>query len=275
MKQTTFFFISIFLLTVGALSQPKYASKETKEVIQKMIEAHGGYDKWDQMKTQSFTTIMHSESLGLLRFWINDQVVDMQKRRSYQDWPLVRSKMTFDGEKVWSVDWRVGNPPGHQHSVFFYYLNLPWLTQDDHVTLGESSLMEHKAFDNKVYKVVMGFSKVPTVGKSIKDTYTLFIDSQSYLLVGYEYTVAYGPMLDIMKVPKDQEYFGPVLRKNNYFAEIEGLQFPLLFTSHNQEYTELYGDHVIYNLEFDLPFDESRMTPPENAVFDPSLDVRK
>ncbi len=254
---------------------PKYASADTKDVIEKMIMAHGGYEKWEALETMSFTTAMHSESLGFLRFWVNDQVVEMDTRRSYQDWPLVGSKMSFDGDEVWSVDWRVGNPPSHQHSVFFYYLNLPWLTQDDHVVLGEVALVDHKAFDNQVYKVKMSYTEAPTVGKSVKDTYTLYIDSKSYLLAGYEYTVGYGPMLDIMGMPKDQEVFGPMLRKNNYQADIEGLKYPVLFTTHDADFTTQYGDHAIYNVNMNLKFDESRMIKPEKAVIDPALDVRK
>ena len=240
-----------------------------------MIDAHGGYEKWSQLETMSFSSTMHSESLGLLRFWIKDQVVEMKTRRTYQDWPLVGSKMSFDGEKVWSVDWRVGNPPGHQHSVFFYYLNLPLLTQDEHVVLGEAELIEHKGFDNKVYKVVMSYKQAPIVGKSARDTYTLFIDSESYLLVGYEYTIGYGPLHDVIGVPKDQKVFGPVLRKNNYIAELNGLKFAVLFTTHDPELTTQYGDHAIYNIQFNEEFDEGRMVPPKNAVFDPAKDVRK
>ncbi len=275
MKQITltlgFLLVSSMLFANG----PTYASEETEAIIQKMITAHGGYDRWKSIKTFSFTTAMHSESLGVLRFWINDQVVDMKTRRTYQDWPLVGSKMSFDGEKVWSVDWRVGNPPSHQQSVFFYYMNLPWLTQDDHVKLGEAELIKHKAFDNEVYRVVMSYSDVPTVGKSDKDTYTLFIDSKTYLLVGYEYTIGYGPILDAVGAPKDQEVFGPVLRKNNYIAEIGGLKFPVLFTTHDAELTAQYGDHAIYNIVIDGEFDESRMVPPANAIIDPALDKRK
>lgn len=254
---------------------PEYASEATKEIIQKMIKSHGGYENWSNLETLSFTTVMHSESLGFLRFWIKDQTIDMKSRRTYQDWPLVGSKMTYDGEKVWSIDWRVGNPPSHQHSVFFYYLNLPWLTQDDHVKLGESELLKHPAFENEVYKVKMSYKDVPTVGKSQKDTYTLYIDSKSYLLVGYEYTVGYGPMLDIMGLPKDQEVFGPMLRKINYSADIEGLKFPLLFTTHSADLTAQYGDHAIYNIQLNGTFDESRMVPPANAVVDPAIDRRK
>lgn len=264
--------MSIALMAGGG---PTYASEATETIIQKMITAHGGYQKWKDLKTLSFTTTMHSESLGVLRFWVNDQTVDMDTRRTYQDWPVVGSKLSFDGEQVWSVDWRVGNPPSHQHSVFFYYLNLPWLTQDDHVVLSEPELIEHQAFDNKVHKIVMSYTEKPTVGKSAKDTYTLYIDATNYLLVGYEYTIGYGPLLDVVGAPKDQDVFGPVLRKNNYIAEINGLKFAMLFTTHAADMSAQYGDHVIYDFKIDEDFDEARMTPPANAVIDPALDVRK
>lgn len=255
---------------------PEYANETSKAIIQKMIEAHGGYEKWSQIETMAFTTAMHSESLGFLRFWIKDQVIEMKSRRTYyQDWPLVGSKMSYDGKKVWSEDWRVGNPPSHQHSVFFYYLNLPWLTQDEGVKIGKAELIEHKAFDNKVYKVRMSYTKSPVLGKSAKDSYTLYIDSETFLLSGYEYTVGYGPMLDILGLPKDQDVFGPVLRKNNYTADLNGLKFPVLFTTHDTEMKSQYGDHAIYDIKFNEGFDESRMKPSKNAVFDPAKDVRK
>lgn len=265
------------LIFSGSLlaSGPEYENPTTKEVIEKMIMAHGGYEKWEAIETFSFTTNMHSESLGFLRFWINKQTIDMKSLRTYQDWPLVGSKMSFDGDEVWSVDWRVGNPPSHQHSVFFYYINLPWLTQDDNVMLGDAELVKHHAFDNDVYKVSMSFKESPTVGKSVKDTYTLYIDTESYLLIGYEYTVGYGPLLDILGLPKDQEVFGPVLRKNNYIGEIEGLKFPMLFTTHAPDLSAQYGDHAIYGIKIDGEFDESRMIKPENAIVDPAKDVRK
>lgn len=282
MKRITITCLSLFMAFAVAATEPdkdnsgpEYANDASKAIIEKMLAAHGGYEKWSQIETLTFTSAMHSESLGVLRFWIKSQVVDMKSRRTYQDWPLIGSKMSFDGKKVWSEDWRLGNPPSHQHSVFFYYLNLPWLTQDKGVRIGEAELVEHKAFDNKVYKVLMSYAKSPVVGKSAKDTYTLYIDSTTFLLSGYEYTVGYGPMLDVLGLPKDQEVFGPVLRKNNYTADLNGLKFPILFTTHDTELTAQYGDHAIYNIKFNEAFDESRMTPPKNAVFDPAKDVRK
>ena len=275
MKTVLLLLMSFIAFSNSYANGPVYADAETKVIIQKMIDAHGGYEKWKNIKTMSFTTAMHSESLGALRFWVNDQVVDMKTRRTYQDWPIVGSKMSYDGEKAWSVDWRVGNPPNHQHSVFFYYVNLPWLTQDDNVKLGKAEKVMNKAFQNEVYRVEMSFTEVPTLGKSIKDTYTLFIDSKTFLLVGYEYTVGYGPMLDIMNLPKDKEMIGPMLRLNNYIGDVNGLKFPMLMTTSNTDKTKLYGDHVLYNYQFDSEFDESRMVKPANAIVDQSKDVRK
>jgi hypothetical protein len=275
MKNLLFTLLSLCLLNGSIANGPTYASEETKTIIQKMVDAHGGYEKWKAIDAMSFSNVMHSQSLGFVRFWVHDQTVDMKTRRLYQDWPLVGSKLSFDGDKVWTVDWRVPNPPAHQQSVFFYYLNLPWLTQDDHVVLGESELIEHKGFDNKVYKIKMSYKKAPTVGKTGRDSYTLYIDSKNYLLVGYEYTMSYGPILDAVGIPKEQKEFGPVLRKNNYIADINGLKFAVLFTTHDSEMTAQYGDHAIYGLKIDAEFDESRMMQPANAVVDPAIDKRQ
>ncbi|MFY0630324.1 MAG: hypothetical protein JXR05_08070 [Flavobacteriaceae bacterium] len=270
-------FITVLALfsTESSHAQSKYASQETKEVIEKMIQAHGGYEKWKNLETLTFTTAMHSKSLGFLRFWIKTLTVDMKTRRSYQDWPLVGSKMTFDGKKAWSVDWRVGNPPNHQHSVFFYYANLPWLTQDKFVKLGNVEKIKHPGFKTEVYKVKMSFTQSPTLGKSKLDTYTLYINANTYILDGYEYTVGYGPLLDQLNIPKGQKVFGPVLRINNYTGDINGLKFPMLFTTNSLDLKQQYGDHALYDFKLNEKFDEQRMIMPKNGVVDTSKDVRK
>lgn len=270
--------LAIFLLLgiIGTgFSQNKYASNETKEVIEKMIKAHGGYEKWSNLETLSFTTAMHSKSLGFVRFWVKDITVDMKTRRSYQDWPLFGSQLSFDGKETWTTNWRIQNPPNHQHSVFYYYVNLPWLTQDKFVELGKVEKLKHEAFKNEVYKIKMTFTESPTLGKSKNDSYTLYIDSKNYLLNGYEYTVGYRPLLDQLKIPKDQKVFGPVLRINNYTGDINGLKFPMLMTTNSQDLKQQYGDHAIYDFKINEKFDEKRMIKPKNAVVDTSKDERK
>lgn len=275
MKKIFYLTCVTFFFTKISYAQPQYASLETKEVIEKMISAHGGMKKWKDLKTLTFTSAMHSKSLGFLRFWIKSQTIDMQTRRSYQDWPIVGSKLSYDGKKVWTTDWRVGNPPNHQHSVYYYYVNLPWLTQDNNVQLSNVEKIKHPAFKNEVYMIKMSFTKAPTIGKSIKDSYILYIDSESYLLNGYEYTVGYGPLLDILKLPKNKTFFGPVLRINNYTGDVNGLKFPMLMTTNSLDLKDQYGDHVIYDFKIDETFDETRMIKSDKDIIDTSIDSRK
>ena len=264
-----------FLAYGNGFSQKKYASEETKEIIEKMIAAHGGFDQWKSIETLSFTNSMYSESLGFVRFWVADQTIDMSTRRSYQDWPLFGSQITFDGKEVWTTNWRSGNPPNHQHSVYYYYVNLPWLTQDDNVILGDVTKIKHGAFENEVYKIKMSFTSSPTIGKSKKDSFTLYIDSETYILNGYEYTVSYGPLLDILNVSKSQDFYGPMLRINTYTGDIKGLKFPMLMTTKSPDLKQQYGDHAIYDYKINGEFDEQRMVKPDNAIVDTSIDVRK
>jgi hypothetical protein len=275
MKTLILGLVSSLLVIASSIGQEKYASNETKEVIEKMIEAHGGYAQWKNLKTLSFTNSMYSESLGFVRFWVADQTIDMQNRRSYQYWPLFDSQLTYDGNEVWATNWQVGNPPNHQHSVYFYYMNLPWLTQDNHVKLGEVTKLKHDAFNNEVYKIKMHFTESPTLGKSEKDTFILYIDSETHLLNGYEYTVGYGPLLDALKIPKTQDVFGPVLRINTYTGDVNGLKFPMLMTTKSPDLKQQYGDHAIYNYKINGEFDEKRMTKSANAVVDNSKDTRQ
>ena len=66
MKNTFLFITALFISFSSIAEGPKYASDETKRVIEQMIEAHGGYEKWEQLNTLSFKTFMHSETLGVL-----------------------------------------------------------------------------------------------------------------------------------------------------------------------------------------------------------------
>ena len=183
--------------------------------------------------------------------------------------------MAYDGKIAWSLDWKVGNPPKFEALFFYYFLNLPWLTQDDNVILSEPKKIKHSAFKNEVYEIDMTFSEIPSVGKTEKDNYKLFIDSESYRLVGYEYSIGYGHMLDLFGFPKGKELFGPMFRINDSFIEVDGLVYPNLMHTSNTEQTQVYGYHSVINYDLNKPFDQNLLKKPANAVVDESSDKRK
>lgn len=154
-------------------------------------------------------------------------------------------------------------------------MNFPWQTQDQFVQLGGVEKVKHPAFKTEVYKIKMSFTQSAKLGKSKNDTYTLCINANTYILDGYEYTVGYGALLDQLKIPKNQAFFGPVLRINNYTGDINGLKFPMLMTTNDLELKQLFGDHAIYNIKLNKKFDEQRMIMPKNGVIGTSTDVRR
>ncbi|MFY0686275.1 MAG: hypothetical protein JXQ90_03870 [Cyclobacteriaceae bacterium] len=270
------FITMIMLAALGtAMAKgPEYANDETKEIVRKMIEAHGGYDKWAKAKTFSFDNIMFSKSLPGSPFWISKVTVDQKTRRVYQEWPLHQSKMGYDGEQTWATNWGVGNPPKFEALFFYYFLNLPWLTQDDNVVLGEVNKMHHEVFGKEVYVIDMSFAAKPAVGKTTNDQYQLFIDAESHLLLGYNYTIGYGYMLDLFGLPAGQEVFGPMFRVNDAFVEIDGLIYPNRMHTGNANMTQEYGNHAIINYSMKEPFDEQKVKKPEVAKLDMTSDKR-
>ncbi len=260
---------------IGRASDPNSETISSKEIINKMMDAHGGYANWKKKKTFSYDNIMFSESLPGTPFWVSKATIDTKTRRVYMDWPMHQSTMAYDGETAWGADWKIGNPPKFEALFFYYFLNLPWITQDKNVNLSDAKKIKHDAFENEVYVIDMTFKEKPAVGKTAKDTYKLYIDSESYLLVGYEYSIGYGHMLDLFRFPPDKELFGPMFRVNKSFVTIDGLVYPNLMQTSNLDQTQVYGHHAVINYSFNTPFDESRLARPANAVVDTSSDKRK
>lgn len=264
-----------FTAVASTAKDPSYASETSKEIVKKMMDAHGGYANWKKKKTFSYDNIMFSESLPGTPFWVSKATIDKKTRKVYMDWPIHKSSMTYDGETAWSVDWKIGNPPKFEALFFYYFLNLPWLTQDDNVNLSDAEKIKHDAWDNEVYVIDMTFKEKPAVGKTAKDTYKLYIDSESYMLVGYEYTISYGYMLDLFGFPEDKDLFGPMFRINYAYTEVDGLLYPNLMRTSSQDQSQIFGYHSVINYSFDVPFDEGRLQKPGNAVVDTSSDKRK
>jgi hypothetical protein len=269
----------VIVLDSVTLAQPQYASAKTKEVIEKMINAHGGLQKWQEAKTLSFDNLFFNPLAGQMEWtspwWASHEVIDLKKRRAYHDWPLDQAQLAYDGEKVWTIGWKIENMPKSQAMSFFYSVSLPWLTQDTNVRLGELGKAKLPGFTKNYLTVPVGFAAAPTVGKTAKDFYKLYIDPDTYLLQAYEYSMGFGALLDAMGLPEEQEVFGPILRINDKFITVAGLKFPAEFHTTALDGSQTYGHHVVINYSLREAFDEARMKMPAAAVIDQSRAERQ
>ena len=176
------------------------------------------------------------------------------------------ARIGFDGEDVWSVNWQRANPTAFMVHFFYYFVNLPWLTQDDGVILSDPTRFEWPGINKNLYEVRMTYEKAPTIGKSAKDFYVLYIDPDNYRLVGYQYANGYKPLVELMNMPQGQEVFGPLWRLITRYEEVDGLLFPAAFRTMPEADERVVGNHVILNIDVSTPFESEKARRPEDAV---------
>jgi hypothetical protein len=266
--------LALIAVSSSATAGPTYATDETQEVIEKMLDAHGGIERWRAAPSIQFDDIMHNPYHGPEEFawWAAHEVIDQKTRQVYQSWPMDDATIGYDGKQVWSENWKKGNPSASMVHFFYYFVNLVWLTQDDNVLLSEVTRFDWPKLADNLYRVEMRFDEAPGIGKSYKDFYVLYIDPTTYRLVGYQYANGYQPLLDIMNMPEGKEVFGPLWRLITRYEEVGGLLFPSAFRTMPGPDERIVGNHLIMNIDVSQPFDYQRAEKPDGAdVFDGPL----
>lgn len=242
-----------------------------------MIEAHGGFKKWENAPTVSYDNLFFNPSTPKEQdpWWVTHEIIDQRTKNVFQFWPIYNSKLVFDGQNTWTANWSIGNHPKFMVHFFYYFLNLPWLTQDKNVSLSEKGTGKLPGLEKDYLIVEMTFKEVPTVGKTQKDKFILYIDPQTYILQGYHYYISYGSMMDLMGLPANLETMGPVVRVFQNFTSVDGLLMPTRFYSTNPNGDPIYGHHVIINYSFKKEFENDWLIMPSDAKIDKSSPNRK
>ncbi|MBX7150930.1 hypothetical protein K1X84_04780 [bacterium] len=276
MVKNTLFFVFSFFNTLYA-SGPQYDSPNTKTVIESMIQAHGGFEKWKNAKTISYDNIFFNPTAppDQSPWWFSHEVFDQATRRTYHNWFLDGAVLASDGAKAWTKDWKQANYPAFMAYFFYYFVNLPWLTQDKNVKLSDVGKNKLPGSSTEYWTVKMEFVNHPPLGRTKSDFFVLYIDPKTYRLAGYQYNVSYGAMLDLMGFPKEVTYMGPVLRIIDQLKEVDGLLYPTRFHTMNLEGTQTFGYHIITNFSTTEKFNEKQMIQQSGSILDSSSELRK
>lgn len=263
---------------------PDYANDETKEIIEQLIESHGGWDKWATAPSIRYDNVFYNTSPSASQnpWWVSTEIIEQKgerrnDQRAFQEYHLGGSKGSFqmahDGENVWaSENWGIGNYPKFMTYFFYYFLNLPWLTQDNNVMLSVPEMATYN--EQEVAKIKMTFKEDPSIGKVNKDSFVLYISQETGRLIAYEYSMGFGAQLDIMGLPKSAETLGPVFRHIDEYVSIDGLFFPARMHTTNMDQSNTYGHHALLNYSINERFDLNKVKMPAKAVVDESSSVR-
>ena len=199
-----------------AISQtrgPTYASPKAEKTIEKVLTAHGGLNKWRTAKTMRFTGIeMYQVELaeGMSewdRWGWSEQTFELATRRGYHDLLIEKARLGSDGKRIWSRGLQGGNPPGARYESIFYFINLPWLTQDPGVHIADPGVGKLPN-DSKEY-ITIKLTFAPGVGNTKDDYHLLYIDKETFRLKATQYVVTYAALLDLLGFPPEMTSMGP------------------------------------------------------------------
>lgn len=259
------------LLVAGGAMAGAEQELTAQDVCHMMIEAHGGMEKWASAPTVSLQHELTSPQ-DPDDVWRSIEVTEQGSRRSYQEWPLEEARIASDGKETWSLNWKRKNPPKFMVNLAYYFLNLPWITQDNGVNLNYEGLGRFPTAEKDYWKVRMTFDA--GVGESPDDYYTIFVDPESHRMAATEFVVTYGAMLDLFQVPEEVTAIGPLYHVYDEFGRFDGLVVPTSYRTFFVNAERLYGNHTVSHISFTQSFDASRLQRPKGAIVDQSSNQR-
>jgi hypothetical protein len=256
------FVLGVTLLTIVGFFNPVYAdgSEAAQKIINAMISAHGGMEKWRKAPTVSF----EDEFLqaGTQQPTISQVSVEQGRRRAYLDFPASKSRITWDGTEAWSENWQAPIPPRFLALLNYYFLNLPWLSMDRGVNLAEPG--KGKLWDDPTEYITVKMTFDAGVGDTPDDYYILYIDPKSNRLKACEYTATYASIL-----PPGTKATPAHILVYETFATFDGLVVPTRYSIYDKTH-KLVATCKIRNWSFKKPFEIARMNKPAGAVVDTS-----
>jgi hypothetical protein len=220
--------------------RPTYASEEAREVIQKMIEAHGGLDKWQMAKCISFNSHLKVDFGGgnWVSYW-EEIFVEQPSRRVYAKLPNpdgTYGQIAYDGKEAWSAGVHLGKP-------------------------GRAKLPD----DSKEYVTVrMTFGQ--GTGDTFDDYYLLYIDPDEHTLHAAEYVNTYAAIMQGGASASPPSIFVWEGTK-----EVNGLRVLSNYTVYwKKDFSVAVKDGRVSAWSFSQAFDESQMNMPADGKIDTS-----
>lgn len=263
---------SLFIATLVVAVLASYStgtraqSADAARIVDRMIEAHGGMEPWNEAPSATFTDEWGRPGADGGRMSIVQ--VEQGRRRAVLEFPEMNATIGWDGEKAWSVNWE-GGPPRFLALLNYYFVCLPWLVKDPGVVLHEPTT--RVLWDDPTEYIAVEVTYEPGVGDTPDDYYILFIHPDTWMLHGCEYIVTYPTL-----VPEGMEHTPPHILIYDARATVDGLTVPTHFTIYNKsEEKSVYATCEIGGWSFSSPFDPARVEMPASAVVDESLPEAK
>lgn len=238
------------------------SQSEARQIVKKMIVAHGGLKRWKSAPTVSFEDRLLVP--GAPSPLISRVTVEQGRRRAYLDYPDSGMRLGWDGERAWSENWTHPYPARFMALLNYYFANLPWLTMDSGVRLGEPGTA--RLWDDPTEYVTIRMTFEEGVGDTPDDYYVLYIHPTTDQLSAAEYVVTSTAIL-----PEGVKASPPNVVVYEEHEKVGGLTVPTRYTIYSKKDHSVQVAWEIRDWSFSKPFDTARLMMPEGAVVDKSL----
>jgi len=243
--------------------EPNYIDQQSRELAAKVLAAHGGMEPWADASSLQFKffTKMINNPMPFYSF----ESVNVETGAAYIDWLLFDATVAWDTEKMWSSNWPVPLPPGFFIRLTTSFMTLPWQIQADSAVVGPVSQGEIPEGGGVIYDVLrVTFEQR---GPSIPGTfYDLFVDPENGLMKAIRFDINHPGM-----VANPNQPLGPNFHVFYEYRRIDGIILPTYYESWGQGSAKggkSNAIHVAFDISLETPFDNQRLTPPENATVD-------
>lgn len=202
------------LVLAGCQNQPSpVADTQTQDLpesLSKILEAHGGLEKWRDAKTLSFTLDGAQH------------VIDLTSRMAKVESPT--KSFGFDGDQVWvAPDSLSDGNERFLYNLYFYFFAMPFVLADPGIQYEQPTTKQLNGVEYDALKITYADS----VGDSPKDEYIILSDPQTHRMEWLMYTATFGSSessqeFNLIRYAEWQEFGGIHLSALLQWMALEG-----------------------------------------------------
>ena len=239
-------------------NQPNYLSDLSKEIITKTLEAHGGLKTWEKAEVIKFHKIARPVSQdGKLPYspWITVETIHKPTERVVIELPIDNGLIIRTNEEILykgiSPSKMQTANPAMLSLMTYKFTNLPWLTQQEGVTVHEPTEAKLPNEEKTYHCIKITYDD--SFGYAIGDFYKLYIDPDSYQYKAVGFSVNMGQFIEGAGSSPEMVH---VFKE---YKTVNGLVIPTQYETYRMG---LEGDdipfgatHDLWSIEFTKKFD--------------------